>query len=167
MISSYAAESDNDNNVQGSDYLGSNSRCRANRSRAIGWKPVKTKEDMLASIITEVEVTVKKPVTVRHQGDWEWKLLRRFLYTERNIKVHCKIVGEDFTKWSIEYVLHWPRSKSEYKGAAVGVTCVFAHICKGAMSTVDRSWQCYYWYCNNWAYPNGYVYRLDSLLHGK
>jgi len=39
----------------GSDYLGSNSRCRANRSRSIGWKPTKTKEDMLASIKPEIE----------------------------------------------------------------------------------------------------------------
>jgi len=39
----------------GSEYLGSNSRARAERSRSIGWKPTKTTEDMLASIKGEVE----------------------------------------------------------------------------------------------------------------
>jgi len=53
---------------RGSAYLGSNSRCRANRSRSIGWKPVHTKQDMLASIKPEVEVMIKKSVTLR-QGD--------------------------------------------------------------------------------------------------
>ncbi|KAF8907377.1 NAD-binding protein [Gymnopilus junonius] len=42
--------------LEGSTYLGSNSRCRGRRSRAIGWKPTKTKEDFLASIKPEVEV---------------------------------------------------------------------------------------------------------------
>ncbi|KAH9481425.1 Oxidase ucsJ [Psilocybe cubensis] len=44
-----------DKYFQGSDYLGTNSRCRANRSRSIGWNPVKTKEDFIASIRAEVE----------------------------------------------------------------------------------------------------------------
>ncbi|OJT13756.1 hypothetical protein TRAPUB_9692 [Trametes pubescens] len=39
----------------GSDSLGTNVRCRAERSRGIGWKPVKTSEDMLASIKPEIE----------------------------------------------------------------------------------------------------------------
>ncbi|KAH7915630.1 hypothetical protein BJ138DRAFT_1176400 [Hygrophoropsis aurantiaca] len=37
----------------GSAYLGSNSRCKAVRSRAIGWKPAYTTEDMLKSIKIE------------------------------------------------------------------------------------------------------------------
>lgn len=36
------------------NYLGTNSRCRANRSRAIGWQPKHSKNDMLASIKPEV-----------------------------------------------------------------------------------------------------------------
>ncbi|KAF8656882.1 hypothetical protein AX16_002427 [Volvariella volvacea WC 439] len=40
----------------GSDYLGSNSRCKASRARALGWKPKKTTADMLASIHAEVVV---------------------------------------------------------------------------------------------------------------
>jgi len=35
--------------------FGANSRCRAERSRAIGWQPVKLTKDMLASIKPEVE----------------------------------------------------------------------------------------------------------------
>jgi len=38
----------------GTDYLGSNSRARANRSRSIGWKPTKTTQDMLDSVKGEV-----------------------------------------------------------------------------------------------------------------
>jgi len=37
-------------------YLGTNSRCRGDRSRSLGWKPVKTTKDMLASIKPEMEV---------------------------------------------------------------------------------------------------------------
>ncbi|KAJ7222841.1 NAD(P)-binding protein [Mycena haematopus] len=44
----------------GSSYLGSNSRCRATHSLSIGWKPVKTTKDMLASIQPEVEAIIKK-----------------------------------------------------------------------------------------------------------
>ncbi|KAJ7833056.1 hypothetical protein B0H14DRAFT_3711523 [Mycena olivaceomarginata] len=40
--------------------LGSNSRCRATHSLSIGWKPVKTTKDMLASIRPEVEAIIKK-----------------------------------------------------------------------------------------------------------
>lgn len=40
-------------------YFGTNSRCRADRSRSIGWKPVKT--DMLASIQPELDELLKKP----------------------------------------------------------------------------------------------------------
>ncbi|KAI0360027.1 NAD-P-binding protein [Trametes cingulata] len=39
----------------GSESLGTNVRCRAERSRTIGWKPVKTTTDMLASIRPEIE----------------------------------------------------------------------------------------------------------------
>ncbi|KAJ7315727.1 NAD(P)-binding protein [Mycena albidolilacea] len=44
----------------GSAYLGSNSRCRATHSLSIGWKPVKTTKDMLASTRPEVEAIIKK-----------------------------------------------------------------------------------------------------------
>ncbi|KAF8223098.1 NAD(P)-binding protein [Tricholoma matsutake] len=44
----------------GSDLLGTNSRCRANRSRAIGWKPTRTTADMLASLKPEAEALLKK-----------------------------------------------------------------------------------------------------------
>ncbi len=46
-------------NVQ-SAYLGSNSRARANHSRAIGWTPKKTTADMLASVRAEVEEVLKR-----------------------------------------------------------------------------------------------------------
>jgi len=51
----------------GSPYLGSNSRCKANRSRSIGWKPSKTTQDLLASIRPEVEALVKRnhPVNLK------------------------------------------------------------------------------------------------------
>ncbi|KAF7334916.1 hypothetical protein MVEN_02241300 [Mycena venus] len=45
---------------RGSSFLGSNSRCRATRARAIGWKPTKSTSDMLASIRPEMEVLIKK-----------------------------------------------------------------------------------------------------------
>lgn len=40
-------------------YFGTNARCRADRSRSIGWKPVKTTKDMLASIKPEVDAILK------------------------------------------------------------------------------------------------------------
>ncbi|KAH7927395.1 NAD(P)-binding protein [Leucogyrophana mollusca] len=40
--------------------LGSNSRCRADRARAIGWNPVYTTEDFLKSIPPELDVLIKK-----------------------------------------------------------------------------------------------------------
>ncbi|KAG6820957.1 hypothetical protein H0H93_009193 [Arthromyces matolae] len=43
----------------GSDYFGSNSRCKANRSRAIGWKPTKGTADLFASVRPEVEALIK------------------------------------------------------------------------------------------------------------
>ncbi|KAF4613992.1 hypothetical protein D9613_007778 [Agrocybe pediades] len=49
-----------DKYLDGSTYLGTNSRCRANRSRSIGWKPTKTKEDFLKSIKSEVEALMDK-----------------------------------------------------------------------------------------------------------
>lgn len=42
------------------NYFGTNSRARANNSRAIGWKPKYTTEDMLASIRPEVEAILKQ-----------------------------------------------------------------------------------------------------------
>ncbi|KAF7336223.1 hypothetical protein MVEN_02170100 [Mycena venus] len=53
-------QADLDKYFGGSAYLGSNSRCRATRSLSIGWKHVKTTEDMLASIRSEVEAIIKK-----------------------------------------------------------------------------------------------------------
>ncbi|OCH93048.1 NAD-P-binding protein [Obba rivulosa] len=42
------------------NYSGTNSRCRADRGRSIGWKPKYTTADMLASIEPEVEIFLKK-----------------------------------------------------------------------------------------------------------
>ncbi|KAJ7275729.1 NAD-binding protein [Mycena rebaudengoi] len=44
----------------GSAYMGSNSRCRATHSRSIGWKPVKTTRDLLASVQPEMEALIKR-----------------------------------------------------------------------------------------------------------
>ncbi|TFK72947.1 NAD-binding protein [Pluteus cervinus] len=44
---------------QGSRYLGSNSRCVANRSKSLGWNPKKSTADLLASISAEVKALVK------------------------------------------------------------------------------------------------------------
>jgi len=43
-----------------SRFLGSNSRCRANRSRSIGWRPTKTTYDLLESILPEARIYMKK-----------------------------------------------------------------------------------------------------------
>ncbi|KAF9496795.1 NAD(P)-binding protein [Pleurotus eryngii] len=43
----------------GSNYLGSNSRCRADHARSLGWNPRKSTTDMLASIRVEVEEEIK------------------------------------------------------------------------------------------------------------
>ncbi|CAK5267088.1 unnamed protein product [Mycena citricolor] len=48
-----------DKYFQGSEYLGSNSRCKANHSFAIGWKPAKKTADMLADIPDEIESLIK------------------------------------------------------------------------------------------------------------
>ncbi|KAJ7786956.1 NAD(P)-binding protein [Mycena olivaceomarginata] len=53
-------QADLDKYFGGSAGLGSNSRCRATHSLSIGWKPVKTTKDMLASIRPEVEAIIKK-----------------------------------------------------------------------------------------------------------
>ncbi|KAG2003467.1 hypothetical protein CC2G_004069 [Coprinopsis cinerea AmutBmut pab1-1] len=53
------AEEELDKYLDGSYYLGSNSQCKANRSRAIGWKPKYMTQDMLDSIKPEVEALVK------------------------------------------------------------------------------------------------------------
>ncbi|KAH8117907.1 hypothetical protein DFH11DRAFT_1571372 [Phellopilus nigrolimitatus] len=47
-----------DKYFDGSPYLGSNSRCVANRSRAIGWAPTRSTPDFLASIRVEVEALI-------------------------------------------------------------------------------------------------------------
>ncbi|KAF9069216.1 NAD(P)-binding protein [Rhodocollybia butyracea] len=49
-----------DKYFNGSDYLGSNSRCRANRSKSLGWAPKKTTRDMLDSIYPEMELIASK-----------------------------------------------------------------------------------------------------------
>jgi len=46
--------------VASGNYSGSNARCRANNSRAVGWKPKYTTADMIASIKPEVEIMWKK-----------------------------------------------------------------------------------------------------------
>ncbi|KAJ7064773.1 NAD(P)-binding protein [Mycena amicta] len=51
-------QADLDKYFGGSAYLGSNSRCRATHSRSLGWKPLKSTSDMLASIRPEVEAIV-------------------------------------------------------------------------------------------------------------
>ncbi|KZP02369.1 hypothetical protein FIBSPDRAFT_976328, partial [Athelia psychrophila] len=40
-------------------YLGTHGRCIADRSRSIGWRPVKTSADCIASIRSEVEALAK------------------------------------------------------------------------------------------------------------
>ncbi|KAJ2916607.1 hypothetical protein MD484_g3822, partial [Candolleomyces efflorescens] len=42
--------------------LGANSRCRANRARGLGWKPVKTTEDFIDSLDAEVRAFLKPPL---------------------------------------------------------------------------------------------------------
>ncbi|KAK7044261.1 hypothetical protein VNI00_007983 [Paramarasmius palmivorus] len=49
-----------DKYFNGSSYLGSNSRCVANRSKALGWSPKKSTPDLLKSIKPEVEAWSKK-----------------------------------------------------------------------------------------------------------
>lgn len=44
----------------GNAYLGTNSRARAEQGRALGWKPVKTTKDLLASVQPEVEAIVNR-----------------------------------------------------------------------------------------------------------
>ncbi|KAJ7122484.1 NAD(P)-binding protein [Mycena crocata] len=43
--------------------LGSNTRCRPTRSRSLGWKPVKTTGDMLASVQSEMKALIRKAGT--------------------------------------------------------------------------------------------------------
>lgn len=47
-------------------YNGSNSRCRAERGRLLGWKPKYTTEDFLKSIPAEVEAQLKHPSTDKY-----------------------------------------------------------------------------------------------------
>jgi nucleoside-diphosphate-sugar epimerase len=48
-----------DKYFNGSSYLGSNSRCRPNRSKALGWTPKMTTKDMLNSIYAETELVIQ------------------------------------------------------------------------------------------------------------
>jgi len=48
-----------DKYFKGSDYLGTNSRAVANRSRSIGWQPKKTTEDFLGTIKEEMEEMIR------------------------------------------------------------------------------------------------------------
>ncbi|KAL1748421.1 hypothetical protein HDZ31DRAFT_79764 [Schizophyllum fasciatum] len=48
----------------GSEYWGSNSRCRATHSKSLGWKPTKTTKDLLDSIEQEVRGCIEKPFKV-------------------------------------------------------------------------------------------------------
>ncbi|KAJ3024045.1 hypothetical protein HKX48_007976 [Thoreauomyces humboldtii] len=43
----------------GSKYLGSNSRCKSDRGRGLGWTPVKTTEDLIKSIEPEIKELVR------------------------------------------------------------------------------------------------------------
>jgi hypothetical protein len=47
-------EEEMDRYFPGGTSLGTNSRCKADRARALGWKPRKTTSDMLASIKGEL-----------------------------------------------------------------------------------------------------------------
>ncbi|KAJ7104365.1 NAD-binding protein [Mycena belliarum] len=53
-------QEDLDKYFGGSPYLGTNSRCRPTHSRALGWSPVNSTGDMLASIRPEIEALIKK-----------------------------------------------------------------------------------------------------------
>ncbi|KAK7039712.1 hypothetical protein R3P38DRAFT_2901601 [Favolaschia claudopus] len=55
-----AGQAELDKYFGGSAYLGSNSRCRATRSRSIGWKPVKSTDEMLGTIRAEMEALIQK-----------------------------------------------------------------------------------------------------------
>ncbi|KAF5375586.1 hypothetical protein D9757_008519 [Collybiopsis confluens] len=48
-----------DRYFNGSSYLGSNSRCRPTRSKALGWAPKLTTNDMIASIYPETELIIE------------------------------------------------------------------------------------------------------------
>ncbi|KIK63182.1 hypothetical protein GYMLUDRAFT_41506 [Collybiopsis luxurians FD-317 M1] len=48
-----------DKYFNGSSYLGSNSRCRPTRSKALGWAPKLTTKDMIASIYAETELVIE------------------------------------------------------------------------------------------------------------
>lgn len=54
----YQSKSDHD--AQGSTLMGTNCRAVANRSRSIGWKPVKTTKDLLASVKPEVVALIQR-----------------------------------------------------------------------------------------------------------
>ena len=56
----YQSKSNHDAPSQGSLFKGTNCRVVANRSRSIGWKPVKTTKDLLASVKPEVVAFIQK-----------------------------------------------------------------------------------------------------------
>ncbi|KAK7679032.1 hypothetical protein QCA50_017976 [Cerrena zonata] len=45
--------------VERGNKVGANARCRGNRSRALGWTPVKTTDDMLKSIFPQAQATLQ------------------------------------------------------------------------------------------------------------
>ncbi|THH29920.1 hypothetical protein EUX98_g4265 [Antrodiella citrinella] len=79
-------------------YLGSNSRCRANHSKAIGWSPKKTSEDMVKSIIPECEFLAMSNLPTSN--------LKETL-TPKSIKVPSATPGWNLDAW--QYV---PEEKS-------------------------------------------------------
>jgi len=51
-------------------FMGTNSRCRGQRSRSLAWKPLRTTEELIESVEPEVETWIKdnRPaVTISHQ----------------------------------------------------------------------------------------------------
>lgn len=52
-----------------SDYLGSNSRARGDRSRRIGWRPKYEAEDFFRSLDEEVKITSSK---ANSQGSYDF-----------------------------------------------------------------------------------------------
>ncbi|EJD06859.1 NAD-binding protein [Fomitiporia mediterranea MF3/22] len=66
----------------GSPYLGSNSRCVPNRSLALGWKPVHTTKDLLASVKPEILELI---ASGRHTQEENKKLIEALMAAAGNI----------------------------------------------------------------------------------
>ncbi|TFK44062.1 NAD-binding protein [Crucibulum laeve] len=56
--------------LQGSEYLGTNSRCLPTRSRSIGWNPMKGTQDLLESIEPEVKAIIQRNVGAQPEKRW-------------------------------------------------------------------------------------------------